>query len=74
MEASAARAPKPALISVGDDPAVARAVQRDLRRRYGERYRGRLDSHFRVDGRRVLSNSHAAGNTRFRVLLPLAGR
>ncbi len=38
MEAAAARAPKPALISVDDDPAVARAVQRDLRRRYGQRY------------------------------------
>ena len=38
MEASTARAPKPALITVDDDPGVARAVQRDLRRRYGDRY------------------------------------
>jgi len=38
VEAASTRAPKPALISVDDDPAVARAVQRDLRRRYGQRY------------------------------------
>ena len=38
MEASTARATKPALITVDDDPGVARAVQRDLRRRYGDRY------------------------------------
>ncbi len=38
MEAATARAPKPALITVDDDPGVARAVQRDLRRRYGDRY------------------------------------
>ncbi|HUO39401.1 MAG TPA: FAD-dependent oxidoreductase, partial [Mycobacterium sp.] len=30
---------RPAIISVDDDPAVSRAVARDLRRRYGERYR-----------------------------------
>jgi len=35
MEAATARAPKLALITVDDDPGVARAVQRDLRRRYG---------------------------------------
>jgi thioredoxin reductase (NADPH) len=38
MEASTARTPKPALLTVDDDPGVARAVQRDLRRRYGDRY------------------------------------
>ncbi|HEX8104804.1 MAG TPA: FAD-dependent oxidoreductase [Solirubrobacteraceae bacterium] len=38
MEAATPRAPKPALITVDDDPGVARAVQRDLRRRYGDRY------------------------------------
>ena len=30
---------KPVMISVDDDPGVSRAVQRDLRRRYGEHYR-----------------------------------
>src|SRR5215211_1042876 len=30
---------KPVIISVDDDPAVSRAVARDLRRRYGENYR-----------------------------------
>jgi thioredoxin reductase (NADPH) len=30
---------KPVIISVDDDPAVSRAVARDLRRRYGETYR-----------------------------------
>jgi thioredoxin reductase (NADPH) len=30
---------KPVIISVDDDPAVSRAVARDLRRRYGESYR-----------------------------------
>ena len=30
---------KAVLLAVDDDPAVARAVERDLRRRYGERYR-----------------------------------
>ncbi|GGF19150.1 FAD-dependent oxidoreductase [Williamsia phyllosphaerae] len=30
---------KPALLTVDDDPSVSRAVARDLRRRYGERYR-----------------------------------
>ncbi|GAA0392200.1 fused response regulator/thioredoxin-disulfide reductase [Acrocarpospora corrugata] len=29
----------PAILTVDDDPAVSRAVSRDLRRRYGERYR-----------------------------------
>ena len=38
MEASTARTPKPALLTIDDDPGVARAVQRDLRRRYGDRY------------------------------------
>ncbi|MBO3095626.1 FAD-dependent oxidoreductase [Cellulomonas dongxiuzhuiae] len=32
-------APRPALLTVDDDAAVSRAVARDLRRRYGERYR-----------------------------------
>jgi thioredoxin reductase (NADPH) len=30
---------KPILLTVDDDPEVLRAVERDLRRRYGERYR-----------------------------------
>jgi thioredoxin reductase (NADPH) len=30
---------RPVLLSVDDDPAVSRAVARDLRRRYGDRYR-----------------------------------
>ena len=30
---------RPAILSVDDDPAVSRAVARDLRRHYGERYR-----------------------------------
>ena len=29
----------PAILTVDDDPAVSRAVARDIRRRYGERYR-----------------------------------
>lgn len=33
------RSAKPVMISVDDDPGVSRAVQRDLRREYGERYR-----------------------------------
>src|SRR3982751_3570770 len=36
---------KPVLLTVDDDPGVSRAVARDLRRRYGEHYRGvRADS------------------------------
>src|SRR5579862_2046837 len=31
--------PKPVLLTVDDDPEVLRAVERDLRRRYAERYR-----------------------------------
>ena len=30
---------KPVILAVDDDPAVSRAVARDLRRHYGERYR-----------------------------------
>ncbi|MGO3483735.1 MAG: fused response regulator/thioredoxin-disulfide reductase, partial [Cellulosimicrobium funkei] len=30
---------RPALVTVDDDPGVSRAVARDLRRRYGDRYR-----------------------------------
>ncbi|MDJ0429039.1 response regulator, partial [Rhodococcus fascians] len=30
---------KPAILTVDDDPGVSRAVARDLRRRYGEKYR-----------------------------------
>jgi thioredoxin reductase (NADPH) len=37
-EAPAAR-PRPAIITVDDDPEVSRAVARDLRRRYGEQHR-----------------------------------
>jgi len=33
------QARKPAILTVDDDPAVSRAVARDLRRHYGERYR-----------------------------------
>ncbi|WP_246238513.1 FAD-dependent oxidoreductase [Acrocarpospora corrugata] len=33
------RMANPAILTVDDDPAVSRAVSRDLRRRYGERYR-----------------------------------
>jgi thioredoxin reductase (NADPH) len=32
-------APRTAIVTVDDDPGVSRAVARDLRRRYGERYR-----------------------------------
>src|SRR5207248_4622662 len=31
--------PRPAIVTVDDDPGVSRAVARDLRRRYGERHR-----------------------------------
>ena len=34
-----ARAPKPAILAVDDDPQVLAAVARDLRRQYGERFR-----------------------------------
>src|SRR5215469_9495586 len=37
-EAPAASA-RPVILTVDDDPGVSRAVARDLRRRYGERYR-----------------------------------
>ena len=30
---------RPVILTVDDDPAVSRAVARDLRRRYGERHR-----------------------------------
>src|ERR1700755_1925855 len=39
MSASVPEPRKPAILSVDDDPAVSRAVARDLRRHYGERYR-----------------------------------
>jgi len=32
-------APRPAILTVDDDPSVSRAVARDLRRKYGEHYR-----------------------------------
>jgi thioredoxin reductase (NADPH) len=35
----ATRAARPAILTVDDDPGVSRAVARDLRRKYGERYR-----------------------------------
>ena len=35
----AGAAPRPVLLTVDDDPAVSRAVARDLRRRYGREYR-----------------------------------
>ena len=34
-----AAGPRMAILTVDDDPAVSRAVARDLRRRYGERHR-----------------------------------
>lgn len=39
MTTAAARAPRPVVLSVDDDPAVSRAIARDLRRKYGEAYR-----------------------------------
>jgi thioredoxin reductase (NADPH) len=39
MNAPASQPRKPVIISVDDDPAVSRAVARDLRRHYGQRYR-----------------------------------
>jgi thioredoxin reductase (NADPH) len=39
MTASLSQARKPVILTVDDDPAVSRAVARDLRRQYGERYR-----------------------------------
>ncbi|MBM7416335.1 MULTISPECIES: FAD-dependent oxidoreductase [Nocardiaceae] len=36
---SSAGASKPAILTVDDDPGVSRAVARDLRRKYGEKYR-----------------------------------
>jgi thioredoxin reductase (NADPH) len=34
-----AEGPRPAILTVDDDPGVSRAVARDLRRQYGEQYR-----------------------------------
>ncbi|HEY7051387.1 MAG TPA: FAD-dependent oxidoreductase [Mycobacterium sp.] len=39
MSAPAAQPRKPVILTVDDDPAVSRAVARDLRRHYGEKYR-----------------------------------
>lgn len=39
MTAPLPQARKPVILTVDDDPAVSRAVARDLRRHYGERYR-----------------------------------
>ena len=39
MPGSESQPRKPAILTVDDDPAVSRAVARDLRRHYGERYR-----------------------------------
>ena len=39
MTAPVSRARKPVILTVDDDPAVSRAVARDLRRHYGENYR-----------------------------------
>ena len=53
---------RPSLLAVDDDPAVLRAVQRDLRRRYGEHYRvaeGRLG---RRRPRRCSSSSSCAAS------------
>jgi thioredoxin reductase (NADPH) len=38
-ETAASSTPRTAILTVDDDPGVSRAVARDLRRRYGERYR-----------------------------------
>src|ERR1700733_15955360 len=39
MTGPASQPRKPVILTVDDDPAVSRAVARDLRRHYGERYR-----------------------------------
>jgi thioredoxin reductase (NADPH) len=39
MSGSDSQARRPAILTVDDDPAVSRAVARDLRKHYGERYR-----------------------------------
>src|SRR6202163_5078464 len=39
MTGPASHPRKPVILTVDDDPAVSRAVARDLRRHYGERYR-----------------------------------
>src|SRR4051812_46728469 len=39
MSVEAEATDRPVLLTVDDDPAVSRAVARDLRRRYGEQYR-----------------------------------
>src|SRR5882762_6974602 len=39
MSAPVSQARKPVILTVDDDPAVSRAVARDLRRHYGENYR-----------------------------------
>ncbi len=39
LDSGEERAPRPAILVVDDEPSVLRAVQRDLRRRFGEDYR-----------------------------------
>jgi hypothetical protein len=61
---------RPSLLAVDDDPAVLRAVQRDLRSQYGE--------HYRVPHRgggppRQRRRESQPGETRFTVRLPLHG-
>src|SRR5580704_7527869 len=53
--------PRAAVLTVDDDPAVSRAVARDLRRRYGDRYRiVRAESPADgLDARRVLLTAYA---------------
>ena len=51
------REAKPVMISVDDDPGVSRAVQRDLRRRYGERFRV-LRAESGSEGLELLSQVH----------------
>src|SRR5215213_6360026 len=39
VDAETTRAPRPSILTVDDDLGVSRAVARDLRRQYGERFR-----------------------------------
>ncbi|MFJ6462206.1 hypothetical protein ACIQM0_14375 [Streptomyces sp. NPDC091387] len=68
----------PTILSVGDDPAVSRAVARDLRRQYGDRYRivRALSGGDALDALREKHHgdirvSSEPGDTRFQVCLPI---
>ncbi|MEV4387102.1 hypothetical protein AB0J68_15515 [Micromonospora sp. NPDC049580] len=66
----------PVILTVDDDPAVSRAVARDIRRHYGDRYRvlraasgpEALDALREV---KLRGEQVEPGNTTFRVLLPI---